>query len=219
MYVKNVAIDRLFEVKLKRQWTCQSCNGATRRRGADWGLHVSILRRERRDDPIKRLSEHIREHFRPDNIAKRCNSAKCGGRRSAEREFISSGPEILIFQANRTDYDKDRGVPYKNTDRVPLDKYLDLSEHTTPTIGAEPKMALRYKLFGVVSHAGANPTSGHYISTVRCRNGVDFAQISDTVITDVAVDRASPTLNIDDAVSQSYVLVYQKIGGEMVRRI
>jgi len=26
-------------------------------------------------------------------------------------------------------------------------------------------------------------------------------------------------LNIDDAVSQSYVLVYQKIGGEMVRRI
>lgn len=69
---------------------------------------------------------------------------------------------------------------------------------------------LKYQLNGVVTHSGPSLRQGHYIAAVRCQNGVNFALCNDSRVGTKLMESES---------YQSYLLVYQKIGGKMAQCI
>lgn len=99
--------------------------------------------------------------------------------------------------------------------RIVPDDRLDLSEYTARVPGTDDNMALKYELHGIVSHAGTRLKGGHYIATVRCRNGVDFANANDENIKNLGTDVQKVFEEAETPGWQSYVLVYQKVGGKM----
>jgi ubiquitin C-terminal hydrolase len=227
----NVAVDRLFETKLKRQWTCTDCHAINSRRKADFGLHVQMPRSRKYNRPPWLLSDCVRSCSRPERVRRLCNSATCGGKKDKDRveeTIITHGPEILVIQIIRMTYNRVTGRTNKIMDWVHMNKLLDLSQHTTLRIGAPTPVAgdefntnkpLRYQLHGVVSHSGSTLAGGHYVATVRCRNGVDFVRVNDRVVTDFATDKEENLLEVDDGEFQSYIAVYQKVGGKMANCI
>lgn len=218
-HILNVAVDRLFETKLKRQWTCRDCNAVNQMREANFGLQIPIG--NRRYDSLKRLSECIREYFAPENLTVRCNSAKCGGKdaQRARGAFITSAPEILVIQIIRMGYNPRTGNTFKVRDRVQIDEVLELSDYTTRLAGTDVNKALRYQLYGVVSHVGETLQLGHYIATVRCQNGVDFATVNDSHVEYLKMSKERALKSLDTQDLQSYIVMYQKVGGDMAKCI
>jgi ubiquitin C-terminal hydrolase len=108
---------------------------------------------------------------------------------------------------------------YKLMTRVRLDKYLDLSEYTPPRAGIENNKPLRYQLYDIVSHRGDDLEGGHYVATVRCQNGVDFVRVDDTKVSEFPTRKQDPLFSVDTSATQSYLVVYQKVGGEMAKCI
>jgi ubiquitin C-terminal hydrolase len=135
-----------------------------------------------------------------------------------------------VIHIIRTGYHPKDG-PFKVMDRVRIDEQLEMSKHTTPaddTPVAVTPMAddeinihtpLRYKLHGVVSHNGKFLNGGHYVATVRCQNGVDFARINDLGIKDAPSERQKIINSADGPNWQSYIVMYQKFGGKMANCI
>ena len=157
----------------------------------------------------------------------RCDSAVCRGRNKqrARNTRISSGPEILVIQMGRFRYNV-YGQREKVYDQIKYGEFLDLSPYTGQVPGHVPgvthdKMALRYRLHGVVSHKGegADDEGGHYVATVRCRNGVDFACANDSTVNDLPAHKEEYLKEAECYALQSYLLVYQKVGGKMAKRI
>lgn len=157
------------------------------------------------------LSWYLADYFTPERLdSVRCDSEACMGR-AAHRERISKiavAPEILVIQLVRMQMDL-YGRLRKVRHQVAYDELVDLSAYT------EKDAPLRYQFTGAVLHRGAAPSQGHYIANVRCQNGVDFAEANDS---DIDVLAKSTALR-DDQKFQSYLLMYQKVGGKMAKCI
>lgn len=93
----------------------------------------------------------------------------------------------------------------KITRDIPFPEELDLTGET------EGGANLTYRFYGVVSHRGANLKRGHYIATVRRRNGTDFVEINDRIVATngMSFDEIRPDLR--KAKFDPYLLFYLKI--------
>lgn len=222
--VENRAIDRLFEVKLKRHWTCEDCGAVRRYLERVNGLQVRMP-----DTPVRNrnLDHYVEGYFADEHMTVRCNSMACNGRdrERVRKTHISAAPEILVVQMGRFRINN-YGDTEKVYDNIEYGEMLDLSRYTSQVPGMVPgvthdKRALRYRLHGIVSHQGrgGSKSGGHYIATVRCRNGVDFACANDNTVDDLPAKKDRLLKQAESRAFQSYLPVYQKVGGKMMKRI
>lgn len=178
------------------------------------------------------LSDLVEAYFAPEPVTRRCNSAKCHGREYQRHQetIITGGSEILAIQIMRMGFNRKTERHFKIMDCVAINKLLDLSPYTISRTGAGPapvagddlnnSKPLRYQLQGVVSHLGWSLTGGHYVATVRCRNGVDFVRLDDDRdVVNLATNNTDEFLRVDDKTVQSYIAFYQKVGGKMANCI
>ena len=124
---------------------------------------------------------------------------------------IVGGPEILVIQLVRADWRY--GHARKVKDRVQYPDRLDLSEYMR---GDED--LLTYQLNGVVAHRGNTLNSGHYVAMVRSQRGDGFVLCDDIRIDDGRT-KAEVLAQAESKEWQSYLLIYQKIGGKMAKCI
>lgn len=151
---------------------------------------------------------NLDRYFVPETLNElRCNSPECNGN-AADHTPISTiavGPEILVIQLVRMRYDMATGLSSKILDPVEPEEFLDLHEF----IERDAEF-LTYRLQGFVFHQGNTLNSGHYVAKVRRQTGNGFMVANDSQV------RASmPDLHD----YQSYILMYQKVGGKMAKRI
>lgn len=97
------------------------------------------------------------------------------------------------------------GRSSKILDRVEPEEFLDLHDFTE-----RENEFLTYRLQGVVFHQGNTLGSGHYVAKVRRQTGNGFV-----VANDSWVEPSMPDLHD----YQSYILMYQKVGGKMAKCI
>lgn len=175
--------------------------------------------------PVTRQGNHNLQHFigryfepTPTVIACRSNQCQGANKWRTRNTSITVGPEILVIQMVRMRMNN-YGNGTKVTYRVVPDHRLDLSAYTARVRGTDSNMALKYELHGIVSHSGTTLTGGHYVATVRCRNGVDFARANDTTVTNLGTDVKQVFEDAETNNWQSYVMVYHKVGGKMAKCI
>jgi ubiquitin C-terminal hydrolase len=160
------------------------------------------------EKPTQRtLDWYLEQHFAADESQNglQCDTAACkGNARDRKREFsIVGGPEILVIQLIRMRYNRHTDRMEKVMDRVGYPEKLDLSQWS--------EGSLAYQLNGIVSHSGTSLKGGHYIATVRSQSGDDFVHDR--------WPRGRILARAESATMQSYLLVYQKIGGRMAKCI
>jgi uncharacterized UBP type Zn finger protein len=202
----------------KKQWTCGDCGEVHANRDVDTGMQ---LRMPHMPANQRELKHYIRSYFEPEDVEIAC---ECNGEsKDRTREtFITVGPEILVVQMVRMVFDPKRGKDgegVKLTANVPFTDHLDLSEHTTPLAGDERNLVLRYRLHGVVSHSGPSTEGGHYVAMVKGRNGSEWVRVDDETL-QKKLNKRFPIFRATDLPEwQSYMLVYQKVGGKMAKCI
>lgn len=204
-------------MSFKRQWTCQDCGVTRDRRDVENCLQLPM--------PVTRQGTHNLQHFigryfepTPTVIACRSNQCQGANKWRTRNTSITVGPEILVIQMVRMRMNN-YGNGTKVTYRVVPDHRLDLSAYTARVRGTDSNMALKCELHGIVSHSGTTLTGGHYVATVRCRNGVDFARANDTTVTNLGTDVKQVFEDAETNNWQSYVMVYHKVGGKMAKCI
>jgi hypothetical protein len=60
---------------------------------------------------------------------------------------------------------------------------------------------------------------GHYVATVRRRDGVDFEHVNDAVVNHLGTGMKVVLAEAENLDFQSFILVYQKVGGKMAKCI
>ena len=159
------------------------------------------------------LAWYIEKHYEKVTVqGLRCDSEACGGLpANRERSFrIVGGPEVLVIQLMRMRFDEKTFRFKKVTDRVDYPERLDLSPCS--------EGPLAYQLKGVVAHSGKTLQRGHYVAMVKSQVGNGFVLCNDTTIDDESSKEQILSL-AESNVCQSYLLVYQKIGGRMANCI
>jgi hypothetical protein len=136
----------------------------------------------------------------------------CSKRDRKQSTIIVGGPEILVIQLARMRERKGRKywTAEKVKDHVQYSDRLDLSAYSNGS--------LSYQLNGVVAHSGETLTEGHYISMMRSQRGNGFVLCDDKMIDDKQT-KEQVLSQAEGHKFQSYLLVYQKIGGRMANCI
>lgn len=219
----------MFRIRTKTTWKCDDCKHTHERQDGDLGILLGIPN----SDQNAFLDGCLRNHFRIEEVeGLGCDSQECDGKRGkrARKPQIVHGPEILVIQIKRMDTDMSTGISRKVWTNVGIQKRLDLADCSTG--------ALKYQLIGIVAHKGPNLSAGHYVAMVRSPDGGDFVICNDKRIGNDPKDKQeifgpdkSETESETDTKSkskskskkakpepnkwQSYLIVYQKIGGKM----
>lgn len=196
---------------MKTTWECGDCGVIHSKRDKDIGLQLAIPYTK-----LHRTSLHdcLDDHFANEDVeGVECDSQTCNGKHGNRTRVhkIVGGPEILVIQLKRAWMNPYTGSTRKILDRVDMGERLDLSPWSNGV--------LTYQLNGIVAHHGESLKSGHYIAMVRSPNGVDFAKCNDMDIDDHPREKASILEEPKTKKWQSYMLVYQKIGGKMAKCI
>jgi ubiquitin C-terminal hydrolase len=206
---------RLFNLRTKQTWVCQDCDEVHVNSEKETGLILAMPDNKGRS---RDLQWYLRQHFAKETLqGVECHSAACriqeGVFQKGDRERSSQivgGPEILVIQLVRMRMD-DYGGSQKVTDRVKYPDRLDLSQYSNG--------CLSYQLNGVVAHNGTTLSGGHYVAVVRSQRGKDFVFCNDDVEIDDQLTKEQALAKLEGEEFQSYLLVYQKIGGRMVNCI
>jgi uncharacterized UBP type Zn finger protein len=190
-------------------WVCEDCGENHVKRVKEVGINLAMP-----ENPTESSLEwSLDKHYAPIiNYGLRCYSDACNGKAGdREREFsIIGGPEILVIQIMRMRYNQEISDMEKVMNRIDYSEKLDLS------LWSEGSLA--YQLNGVISHDGESLTGGHYVATVRSQSGGRYARCNDLKIDDKS-SKETILGNAENETWQSYLLVYQKIGGRMVNCI
>jgi uncharacterized UBP type Zn finger protein len=208
-------MNRLFRLRVKKTWVCQDCGKVHVNPEKEIGLSLALP-----DNGNKRrdIQWYLEQHFASETLlGLECDSGACeifkGIQQRGDRERstkIVVSPEILVIQLKRMRMD-DYGRLRKVMDRVKCSDRLDLSEYSDGS--------LSYQLNGVVAHEGETLKGGHYVSMVRSQGGNGFVFCNDDKEIDDKKTKEQILARAQGAEFQSYVLVYQKIGGRMVNCI
>lgn len=198
---------------MKSTWICDDCGASHSRRDKNVGLNLKIPDLSpgtKRSD----LEDNCLDNYFADEALEgiECGSAVCNGKKDTRLRStkIVGGPEILVIQIARMRIDK-YGRSRKVMRRIDYEERLDLGEWS---IGP-----LKYQLNGIVAHSGPSLRQGHYVSMVRCQNGTDFAYCNDESVEAEPEKKESILQRAESSSFQSYLLVYQKIGGKMEKVI
>lgn len=205
---------RLFRLRVKRTWVCNDCGKVHVKPEKEIGLNLAMPEHQ---DESRDLQWYLEQHFASETLlGLECDSDACeifeGIHQRGDRERLTEivgGPEILVIQLKRMRRD-DYGGSQKVKDVVEFSDRLDLSEFSDGY--------LSYQLNGVVAHRGKTLAGGHYVAMVRSQGGNGFVICNDDIIDDTKT-KEQVLARAKGTAFQSYLLVYQKIGGKMVNCI
>ena len=205
--LRKKAMNRLFHLRTKSTWTCEDCHTVHVSRAKEPGINLKMP-----ENPAEPTLEHYLDRHFEDATAEglKCGSIACNDRARDRKKstIIVGGPEILVIQVARMRLKMDnyglRMVKVK--DEVEYDDRLDLSDYSDG--------CLSYQLNGVVAHNGNTLTEGHYVAMVRSQKGDGFVICNDD-ITDDSQTKEQVLSLAESKRFQSYLLIYQKIGGRM----
>jgi ubiquitin C-terminal hydrolase len=164
------------------------------------------------EDPVEPTLKHYLDRHFEDATAEglKCGSIACKDRARDRKmsTIIVGGPEILVIQVARMRVKQGMyGLRMvKVNDEVQYGDRLDLSDYSDGR--------LSYQLNGVVAHSGKRLTEGHYVSMVRSQKGDGSVFCNDNTIDDSQTKEQVLSL-AEGKEFQSYLLIYQKIGGGM----
>ena len=206
---------RLFRLRVKKTWVCNDCGKVHARPEKEIGLSLALPDNEEKSRDIQ---WYIQRNFANETLHEvECDSGACeifeGIHQRGDRERstkIVVAPEILVIQLKRMAMD-DYGRSQKVMDRVKCSDRLDLSEYSDGS--------LSYQLDGVVAHDGNTLKGGHYVAMVRSQGGNGFVFCNDDKEIDDKKRKEQVLARAEGTEFQSYLLVYQKIGGRMVNCI
>jgi ubiquitin C-terminal hydrolase len=200
-------------------WKCVDCGKTHVKKQSETSIHLPLSRvvktpdGEYHEQRLRSLDACFQQEFADaDGEGVACDSQACNKKKGdrIRKTKITSGPEILVIHLVRMASDLE-GNTRKLKHRIEYGERLDLGEWS---VGP-----LKYQLNGIVAHQGPNLTQGHYVSMVRCQNGADFAECNDNSILDEPREKASILEQAESKAYQSYMLVYQKIGGKMAESL
>lgn len=207
-----LAISNLFDMTVRESWKCKNCgeiHAQTPKYRGFGGLSIA-------NASHALLEQHIGNYLAPETVDHlACDSAECDGSKDVRtrEKAIVRGPEILVIQLSRFDWDFKKNRPIESKRVVRYEQRLDLSHWTAD------ESPLEYKLRGVVGHAGKEPSHGHYIAGLKCQNEREYAIANDSRIR--CFDSDAPLL-FESPLTKGFdacILVYQKVGGGRVNLI
>lgn len=181
------AVDRLFQIKHQITRTCPDCGDQSSKEDSNFGISVSA-RHCPSGSPKLSLMDYV-EEFHGASVSYTCESVECISKRERDAQLnvdssgpkyhpevwaISEAPAVLAINLKRGQFDARRSRNYKVFDDVDFPEELELTHL------AEDGESLKYRLYGVVSHHGKNPMAGHWIASVRQRDGASYRTISDS---------------------------------------
>jgi ubiquitin C-terminal hydrolase len=200
-------------MRVKKTWVCDDCGEIHVKSQKEIGIQLPMPDNKKKS---RTLQWYLDEYFAKETLSEvECHSNACKIKqdvyKKGDRERFSKivgGPEILVIQLMRMRMGEFGDE--KIVDRVRYSDRLDLSEYSDGY--------LSYQLNGVVAHKGDTLIGGHYVSMVRSQKGNGFVICNDEEI-DGKKTKAQVLLRAEGKEFQSYLLVYQKIGGRMVNCI
>ncbi|GAA99001.1 uncharacterized protein L969DRAFT_76895 [Mixia osmundae IAM 14324] len=181
-------IHRIFGGKLRSRVLCNKCGHASDTFESFLDLSLDI-------QGLDHLRDALRRFFQPDDLRGQ-NKYKCEACtrmvEATKQYTIQSPPQVLTLHLKRfTPLGKKIGRS------IGFDEDLNLGRHTSEDHGK----GLRYRLYGIVHHAGGGPQSGHYIAHVRDSVG-SWNRMDDSHV--------SPSERMPRQSSTAYVLFYAR---------
>ncbi|KAI1320885.1 hypothetical protein F5Y16DRAFT_389448 [Xylariaceae sp. FL0255] len=149
---------------------CLRCRDQTFLAPTQEGFRVQVP-----DHSNSNIQQAFQEAFNSTQVEATCD--KCNSKQKRMTNQLARLPPLL-----RVQLDRNTGQPSKNTNHVQFPVMLDLTSFALPGpdraeierklgIGTEAgsgfNVPTRYQLYGVVTHAGPNPNSGHYMAYVN----------------------------------------------------
>lgn len=160
-------VHKIFGGRLRSRVTCLSCGYNSDTFDSILDLSIDIY-------GVTNLRDALRKFVAVDHLrgADKYKCDKCKKAVAADKQFtIHDAPVVLTVHLKRfSPMGRKIGHPIRYEERLSLQPVMSENQHG-PT----------YSLFGVVSHAGGGPNSGHYYAHVKDANGQWFEMNDDSV--------------------------------------
>lgn len=187
-------VHKLFGGRLRSRVTCTACNHVSDTFDTILDLSIDI---QGLSSVTQALSKFVAvDHLRGANKYK-CE--RCKKPVNAEKQFtVHDAPTCLTVHLKRfTPLGRKIGHPVDYSPTLDLSGAMSEGQHT-PT----------YVLYGVISHAGGGPNSGHYYAHVKGANGTWY-EANDESVTPVSSSSVVGRKN-------AYILFYVRAQGDML---
>ncbi|KAJ3484111.1 hypothetical protein NLI96_g5854 [Meripilus lineatus] len=150
---------------------------------------------------VNTLTDALRKFVAVDHLkgADKYKCDKCKKHVSADKQFtIHEAPTVLSIHLKRfSPMGRKIGHQVNYGERISLQSFMSEGQHGPV-----------YSLYGVISHAGGGPNSGHYYAHIKSAKGVWF-EMNDEVVSQVS----SPPTSLRSA----YVLFYMREKGQTLK--
>ncbi|ODQ64034.1 cysteine proteinase, partial [Nadsonia fulvescens var. elongata DSM 6958] len=197
----------IFSGKINQKVTCKSCNhvSTTIQEFSDLSVSLKESKKEKssEDSTIFTLKDSIKDFFSPELIKVDSktkagyNCEKCKKTSNAVKiSTIDDAPEYLTIHLKRFKFQGSKSHKIKEPISYPMD--LDISKFSSS--GKDP---IKYRLIGVIIHAGRTVSSGHYIAICQQPNGT-WAEYDDDFVRKIS---EKSVLKEESA----YMLIYSRL--------
>jgi len=185
-------IHKLFGGRLRSRVTCGSC-------GHDSDTFDAILDLSLDVQDVTSLKQALSKFVQVDKLRghNKYKCEKCKSLVNADKQFtIHDAPTCLTVHLKRFS-----PLGRKITHTIDYNSVLDLQ----PAM-SEGQYGPRYSLYGVISHAGGGPHSGHYFAHVKAPDG-SWYDANDDIVSKTSLAAVTSRRN-------AYMLFYMRMSGE-----
>ncbi|KAJ3526832.1 hypothetical protein NM688_g8210 [Phlebia brevispora] len=161
-------VHKIFGGRLRSRVTCLSCHYNSDTFDSILDLSVDIY-------GMNTLRDALRKFVAVDHLkgADKYKCEKCKKHVTANKQFtVHDAPVVLTVHLKRfSPMGRKIGQPIRYEERLSLQPFM-----------SEGQFGPTYTLFGVISHAGGGPNSGHYYAHVKDSNGQWFEMNDESVV-------------------------------------
>ncbi|EIM85714.1 cysteine proteinase [Stereum hirsutum FP-91666 SS1] len=190
-------VHKLFGGKLRSRVTCQSCGHNSDTFDNILDLSIDIF-------GASSVQQALKKFVAIDSLkgADKYKCDACKRRVVAEKRFtIHEAPVVLTIHLKRfSPLGRKIGHAIKYDEKLTLAPYM-----------SEGQFGPSYALYGVISHAGGGPNSGHYYAHVRGPNG-SWYEMNDETVTPAGMGGEAPT-----GLRSAYMLFYVMEKGQALQ--
>ncbi|KDQ15536.1 hypothetical protein BOTBODRAFT_31855 [Botryobasidium botryosum FD-172 SS1] len=189
-------VHKIFGGRLRSRVTCKKCHHPSDTFDSFLDLSLDV----RRSDSVK---EAISEFVAIDKLSgdDQYKCEKCKKPVNAEKQFtLHDAPQVLTVHLKRF-----TPMGSKLTHPVRYDERLSLAPYMS-----EGQFGPRYVLYGVISHAGGGPHSGHYYAHIKSASGKWFEMNDESV---------SPAFRSPLGLKNAYLLFYMRERGSALEGV
>lgn len=184
-------VHKIFGGRLRSRVTCEECGFESDTLDSVLDLSIDIY-------GMNSVRDALRKFVAVDHLkgANKYKCEKCKKPVTAEKQFtIDEAPAILTIHLKRfSPMGRKIGHPIKYDEKLSLQPFM-----------SESKFGPNYSLYGIISHAGGGPNSGHYYAHVK--DGTEqWHEMNDESVT----RHFGPPLSMKNA----YVLFYARDKGQ-----